>query len=37
MLIKELKEILRDFEDDKDVIVFLELPPNYGIMYEIDD
>ena len=37
MLIKELKEILQNFEDEKDVTVFLELTPNYGIMYEVED
>ena len=36
MIVKELKEILKNFEDDKDVIHFLELTPNYGIMYEIE-
>ena len=37
MLIKELKEILQKFEDEKDVTVFLELAPNYGITYEVED
>lgn len=37
MLIKELKELLQNFEDEKDVTVFLELTPNYGIMYEVED
>ena len=37
MLIKELIESLQDFEDDNDVSVFLELTPNYGIMYEVED
>jgi hypothetical protein len=37
MLIKELKELLQNFEDDKDVSVFLELTPNYGIVYEIEN
>jgi hypothetical protein len=37
MLIKELKELLQNFEDDKDVSVFLELTPNYGIVYEVED
>jgi hypothetical protein len=37
MIVKELKEILKNFEDDKDVIIFLELTPNYGFMYEIED
>ena len=37
MLIRELKEILRDFEDDKDVSVFLNLTPNFGIVYEIEN
>ncbi len=37
MLIKELKELLQNFEDDKDVSVFLELTHNYGIVYEIEN
>ena len=37
MLIKELKELLQEFEDDKDVFVFLKLTPNYGIVYEVED
>lgn len=37
MLIKELKELLQNFEDEKDVTVFLELTPNYYFMYEIED
>jgi len=37
MLIKELRELLQNFEDEKDVTVFLELTPNYGIMYEVED
>ena len=37
MIIKELKELLHNFEDDTDVNVFLELTPNYGIVYEIED
>lgn len=37
MLIKELRELLQNFEDDKEVIVFLELTPIYGITYEIEN
>ena len=37
MLIKELKEILENFEDDKDALVFLDLTSNFGILYEIED
>ena len=37
MLIKELKELLQNFKDEKDVTVFLELTLNYGIMYEVED
>ena len=37
MLVRELKEILKDFEDDKDVSVFLRLNPKFGISYEIEN
>lgn len=37
MLIKELKEILEKFEEDKDVSIFLDLTSNFGIAYEIED
>jgi len=37
LLIKELNELLYYFEDDKDVSVFLELTPNYDIIYKIED
>jgi hypothetical protein len=37
MLIKELKEILENFEEDKDVSIFLDLTSNFGIAYEIED
>ena len=32
-----VKELLQNFEDEKDVTVFLEITPNYGIMYEVED
>lgn len=37
MLIKKQRELVQDFEDEKEVTLFLELAPNYGIMYEIED
>jgi hypothetical protein len=37
MFVGELKEILKNFEDDKDALVFLDLTSNFGILYEIED
>jgi len=37
MLVKELKEILKSFDSNKDVSIFLDLSPNFGIAYEITD
>ena len=37
MLIKELKQILENFDQNKDVSVFLDLSSNFGIQYEIED
>ncbi len=31
MLIRELRELIQTFEDEKEVSVFLELAPNYGV------
>ena len=35
--IRELKEIITSFDDNKEVSVFLKLTSNFGILYEVED
>jgi len=37
MIVKELKKILTNFDEDKEVSIYLKLTSNFGILYEIED